>query len=109
MRSPKQTQSVAKPAKAQTEEAQATPPTGGQDAEALLKADHRAVEALFKKYDPAFVLLDEDMATRRIFFVLARRLGKKCYVVSHGIPGASGVSGWFVGVNRADVAAHRRH
>ena len=59
MRSPKQTQSVAKPAKAQTEEAQATPPTGGQDAEALLKADHRAVEALFKKYE------GETSATRK--------------------------------------------
>src|SRR5689334_4783084 len=51
MRSAKQTPSAAKPAKAQTEEAQSAKPTGGQDAEALIKADHRAVEALFKKYE----------------------------------------------------------
>src|ERR1043165_8665158 len=50
MRSPKQTPSATKPAKAQTEDAQ-TKSNDGQDAEALLKADHRAVEALFKKYE----------------------------------------------------------
>ena len=59
MRSAKQTPRATKPAKAQTEEAQATQPTGGQDGEALLKADHRAVEALFKKYE------EETSATRK--------------------------------------------
>src|SRR5882724_846205 len=50
MRSPKQTPTT-KPAKAQAADAQATKPNGGQDAEALLKADHRAAEALFEKYE----------------------------------------------------------
>ena len=59
MRSAKQTPRATKPAKAQTEEAQATQPAGGQDGEALLKADHRAAEALFKKYE------GETSATRK--------------------------------------------
>jgi hypothetical protein len=58
MRSPKQTPTT-KPAKAQAADAQATKPNGGQDAEALLKADHRAVEALFEKYE------GETSATRK--------------------------------------------
>ena len=51
MRSPTQTPSAAKPAKAQTDDAQAANSSSGQDAEALIKADHRAVEALFTKYE----------------------------------------------------------
>ena len=59
MRSPKQTPSATKPAKAQTEDGQATKPGDGQDAEAIIKADHRAVEALFQKYE------GETSATRK--------------------------------------------
>jgi Hemerythrin HHE cation binding domain len=53
MKSPKSMRSVAGSAKASTGEAQANQPDGGQGAESLLKADHRAVEALFEKYKAA--------------------------------------------------------
>lgn len=49
--------------------------------------DPAAVRRLIDNSRPDFILLDEDMALRRVIALEAERAGTRCTVISHGVPG----------------------
>lgn len=55
--------------------------------------DEKKLGALYRRLRPRWTLLDEDVAMRRLFAVIAEENGLRSFVVSHGVPGVQAGDG----------------